>query len=81
MGTFNEKGVAFIHERTRPLAVNSMEDAAAAIAFALAKGPSPSITPEQWARHLAWIIGFDDLIDDRKALHAVTSLLIKGNTH
>lgn len=74
---FNENGVRFIHERTRPLAVDSMDAASEAIAAALAKGPSGSPTPEQWARHLAWIIGFDALLDDRKAINKITSLIVK----
>lgn len=74
---FNDEGVRYIHERTRPLAVNSMDDAETTIAKALARGPSGNTTPEQWARHLAWIIGFDALIDDRKAIQSVTKLLVR----
>lgn len=73
---FNKEGVRFIHERTRPLSIDSMDAASEALTLALAKGPSASTTPEAWARHLAWIIGFDALIDDRKAVYSVTSLLV-----
>lgn len=72
---FSDKGLAFLKDMATPLAVDSMNDAADIIAKELARGPSPNITPEQWARHLAWVIGFDRLIADRKAIRRVVELL------
>jgi len=65
----NSKGVRFIEAHSRPLEIDSLDRAQEVLATAIAKGPaSDKITPEQWARHLAWIIGFDDLVKDRKTV-------------
>ena len=74
--TINKKGVKFVHDGTRPLNIYSMDDAQDVIARAIEKGPPGSTTPLQWARHLAWLIGFDTLIDERKSIHSVTSLIV-----
>lgn len=77
MGTLNAKGVGFVHDKTRPLAVYSMEEAAAAILKQLPDVAQADTQKklEDLARHIAWLIGFDTLIDDRKAIHHVTSLV------
>ena len=75
----NEKGIKFIEERTRPLAVATMEHAAEVLAKELQKRderigagkPLKTDTPADFGRHLAWIIGFDTMTDDRAAIHNV----------
>lgn len=79
MGTLNKAGVALVHRCTRPLAIDTMDAAAEAIAKHIARGPSSSTTPEAWARHLAWVIGFDTLIDDRKRIHGVTQFVVEDD--
>lgn len=71
----NQKFVDEVFERSRPLAVDSMDAAAEVIAKQIAKGKSESTTDEAWARHLAWVIGFDALIDDRKRLRDLSSFM------
>lgn len=82
---FNDEGVRYIHERTRPLAVDSIDEAAKQIDVAIKKGLDRRVPVNfsdaderlAYARHLAWIIGFDALIDDRKAINKITSLIVK----
>lgn len=82
---FNDEGVRYIHQRTKPLAVDSMDEAAKQIDVAIKKGldkqnPVDFFNDEEradYARHLAWIIGFDHLIDDRNAINKITSLIVK----
>jgi hypothetical protein len=73
----NPAGVRFVHERTEPLAVDSMADAEAVLLKELEKGRDQELDRGAWARHLAWIIGFDRLLEDRKAIHQVTSLVVE----
>jgi hypothetical protein len=82
----NQKGIKFIHNMTRPLAVATMEAAAEAIANALegnAKGPGKSLNIEDdderqaLALHLAWLIGFDTLTKERAEIHRHTSMLVE----
>lgn len=77
MSRLNPEGVRFVHGRVRPLDVDSMDKAAEVIAKEIARGPSEGTTPESWARHIAWVIGFDTLIDDRKAIRSITSLVVE----
>lgn len=70
----NRKFMSEVSERTRPLAVDSMEEATRVIAKAIATGKD--MDTDAFARHLAWLIGFDALIDDRKALHHAASFMV-----
>lgn len=80
----NDKGIKFIHERTRPLAVATMDHAAEAIGKELAKRderakagrPLETDAPEQFGRHLAWIVGFDALTEDRAAINHITDKVV-----
>lgn len=72
----NQLGIKTIHDLTRPLAVDSMKAAQEALAKAIAKGPSSSTSPESWALHLAWIIGFDALVEDRAKIRAITQYMV-----
>lgn len=77
----NKDGVRFVHKRTQPLAVPSMNYAEQAIAKELKK--RGLMTDESdadrvnFARHLAWIIGFDTLTEDRAAIHELTSKIVE----
>lgn len=76
----NQKGIKFIHERSRPLAVDSMDAAGEAILRALEKHVKGEFDPlplESFARHLAWIIGFDALVEDRAAVREFTDKLVE----
>jgi hypothetical protein len=74
----NQAGIKAIHDLSRPLAVDSMDRAAEVIAKEIARGPSPSTTPESWARHIAWVIGFDALIEDREKVRAITQYQVEA---
>lgn len=86
MSRLNPEGIRFVHNKTRPLQIDSMDAAAEAIASALTRKNVAEMdlsTPEKvasFARNLAWIIGFDAMINDRKAIHAVTSLVAEIQT-
>lgn len=76
----NPKGIKFVEEKTRPLAVMTMDHAAEVIGKALAerdariaagKPLATDTDAEAQGRHFAWLIGFDALTDDRKAIHNV----------
>lgn len=73
----NQAFIREVHTRSRPLNVDSMDAAALVLAREIAKGPLTDIDPETWARHLAWVLGFDALIDDRKALHHLTTHMVQ----
>lgn len=70
----NQKFIDEVFERSRPLHVDSMDKAAEVIAKAIAEMKSTS-EPETFARHLAWIIGFDALIADRERLRDLSSFM------
>lgn len=79
----NSKGIKFIAERVRPLAVNNVEEAAKVLHEALEKrrkaieqGNSVP-NDESFAAHLAWIIGFDTLTEDRTAIHQLVDKLVE----
>lgn len=76
MSTLNARGIAFVHARTGRMAVNSTDDAEKVLVREIARGPAPGTTPEEWARNLAWIIGFDTLIGDRTAIRNVVELVV-----
>lgn len=75
----NQKGIKFIAERTRPLAVMTMAQANEVIGKELAKRderaaagkPLETDAADKFGTHLAWIIGFDALTDDRAAIHHI----------
>jgi hypothetical protein len=75
----NQKGMKFVEERTRPLAVATMDRAAEVIGKELAKRderakagrPLETDVPEKFGTHLAWIVGMDALLEDRAAIHNV----------
>jgi len=87
MGFFNKKGVQRLHALTTPLAVNSMSDAAEAISKRLEQAliaDSPRhvdmadpVERLKFAQNLAWLIGFDRLIEDRNEIHEITSLIVE----
>jgi hypothetical protein len=78
----NAKGIKFVHEHTQPLAVNTMDAAAEVIrnniAKKIAEGKDTkfAVDSPEFARHLAWVIGFDALVDDRKAVHEFTTKIV-----
>jgi hypothetical protein len=85
MSRLNPEGVRFVHKRTRPLDVDSMEKAAAAISRTIASmltraTPVNLGDPDErlaYSKHLAWVIGFDAMIEDRNAIHEVTKLVVE----
>ncbi len=73
----NDKGLNFIAQRVRPLGVNTMEQAVEGLTKHIAMGPPPTTTPESWARHLAWVIGFDTLVEQRTQIHEFVSMVVR----
>lgn len=78
----NRRGLQFVHDKSRPLHVYDMAQATEVIAKAIADliERGGNLADEQvrtaQARHFAWLIGFDTLVADRKALHAVVDLIV-----
>lgn len=73
----NDEGVRFIHERCGPLNVNSMDDAATLITKELRRQRERNTSDADLGRHLAWVIGFDTLIEQRNQIRQFTSLIVK----
>lgn len=71
----DQKAVNRIYHLSRPLAVNTMDDAARVLAKEIEKGMGRDQSPEEWARHLAWIIGFDALLDDRASVQRIVEVV------
>ncbi len=70
----NQKFVDEVYGLSRPLAVYSMDEAASVIAKALdARREDDN---EAFGRHLAWLIGFDALLSDRKRLRDLSSFMV-----
>lgn len=72
----NTKFLTEVQHRTRELAVSTMDQATEVLLKEITRGPATGTTPEAWARHLAWVIGFDTLVDDRKRLAELTSFML-----
>jgi hypothetical protein len=80
----NDRGIKFINDRTAPLAVDTMKCAAEIILKEIEKREERIATgreletdrTEAFGMHIAWVIGFDALIDDRKAIHHVTEKIV-----
>lgn len=78
----NMKGIKFIHERSRPLEVDSAERAAEVLASALAKRAQAKedkrcVPPDDsFIRHLVWLIGFDTLVEQRADIHRFVDKLV-----
>jgi hypothetical protein len=78
----NNKGVQFIHERTRRLTVGNKEeasqvlhDAIASRAEALDAGKTvPDL--KTFTDHLVWLLGFDTLTDQRDEIHRFVDKII-----
>lgn len=77
MSRLNPEGVRFVHQRSRPLDVYSIERAAEVIDKAIADAKEEPPESEGIGRHIAWLIGFDTLIDDRKEIQKLTSLVVE----
>jgi hypothetical protein len=76
MKMFNAKGITFLQRRTRPLEINDIETAGARIAEALEKATNEGRPLDATlGRHLAWLIGFDTLLEDRAAIHNLVDKL------
>jgi hypothetical protein len=80
---FNATGIKFINDRTKRLEVDSIEKAAEVLFEAIEKrdariregNPLSTDTTIDFARHLAWITGFDALVEQRAEIHHITSKL------
>lgn len=77
MSRLNPEGVRFVHQRSRPLEVYSMEQAGEIIDKAIADAKGKPSIGEGIGRHIAWLIGFDTLIDDRTEIQRITSLVVE----
>lgn len=73
--TINQKGINRIYHLSRPLAVNTMDEAARVLGKEIEKGMGRDQSPEEWARHLAWVIGFDALVEDRALIHSTVEYI------
>lgn len=71
----NQRFIDEVYGLTRPLAINSMDEASETIAKALRERTNGQDDNDKFARHLAWIIGFDTLINDRKRLRDLSSFM------
>lgn len=84
----NTKGIRFVHERTTPMHIDTMEKAAEAIGRAIRERDAriaegkPLTTdqdPVKFGRHCAWLVGFDHIIDDRKAIRDFVEKIVEAN--